>query len=78
MHGQKKELMIEWVLEKAGTDRTLLENIKERKMGYYGHISRRLDNSLEKDLIQGATTGGRERGRPMALHGWTTFEPGLE
>ena len=54
----------EWVLEKAGADRTLLANIKERKMGYYGHMIRKPDGSLEKALIQGATPGGRGRGRP--------------
>jgi len=54
----------EWVLEKAGVDRTLMANIKERKMGYYGHIIRKPAGSFEKDLIQGTTSGGRGRGRP--------------
>jgi len=54
----------EWVLKKAGVDRMLLSNIKERKMGYYGHIIRKKGNCLEKDLIQGTMPGGRGRGRP--------------
>jgi len=68
----------EWVLDKAGTHRQLLANVKARKMTYFGHILRKNDVCLEKDLIQGTLPGGRRRGKPRTswignLTSWTTM-----
>jgi len=37
-----------WVLEQAGVNRSLLANVKSRKLRYFGHIIRGEDKSLEK------------------------------
>ena len=42
--------------------------IRERKLKYFGHIMRR-ENSIEKQIIQGAVEGHRGRGRPTTA--WT-------
>lgn len=47
----------EWILKTAGTERTLLATVKERKLAYYGHILRKETGCLEKDMIQGTTPG---------------------
>ena len=54
----------EWVLEKACASRELLESVKRRKMSYFGHIMRKADPCLEKDVIEGTTPGRRRKGRP--------------
>jgi len=48
----------EWVLNKAGVKRELLDTIKARKLAYYGHTT------LEKEIMQGTMPGARRRGRP--------------
>ena len=53
----------EWVLKTAGVERSLLTSVKERKLGYYGHVMRK-EGDLEKAIIQGTTPGSRARGRP--------------
>ena len=40
----------------------LLNNIKARKMKYFGHIKRH--DSIEKVIFEGAVPGKRKRGRP--------------
>lgn len=54
----------EWVLKTAGVERSLLASVKERKLGYYGHVLRKEGDCLEKEIIQGTTPGSRARGRP--------------
>ena len=54
----------EWVLEEAGVERSLLKTVKERKLGYFGHIMRREGICLEKVIMQGTMPGNRKRGRP--------------
>jgi len=54
----------EWVLNKAGVNRELLDTVKTRKLAYYGHTMRKQGNCLEKEIMQGTTPGVRRRGRP--------------
>ena len=51
----------EWVLNKAGVKRELLDTVKARKLAYYGHTMRK---RLEKEIMQGTMPGARRRGRP--------------
>jgi len=44
----------EWVLNKAGVKRELLDTVKARKQG----------SCLEKEIMQGTMPGARRRGRP--------------
>ena len=54
----------EWVLNKAGVKRELLDAVKARKLAYYGHNMRKQGSCLEKEITQGTTPGARRRGRP--------------
>jgi len=54
----------EWVLNKAGVKRELLDTVKARKLAYYGHTMRKQRNCLEKEIMQGTMPGARRRGRP--------------
>ena len=53
----------EWVLNKAGVKRELLDTVKARKLAYYGHTITKQGN-LEKEIMQGTMPGARRRGRP--------------
>jgi len=39
----------EWVLNKAGVKRELLDTVKARKLAYYGHTMRKQGNCLETE-----------------------------
>ena len=56
----------EWALQSAGTERQLLKSVKKRKMTYFGHIMKKNDKCLEKEIIQGrpTTPSSRAKGRP--------------
>ena len=54
----------EWVLNKAGVKRELLDTVKARKLAYYGHTMRKQGSCLEKEIMQGTMPGARRRGRP--------------
>ena len=54
----------EWVLNKAGVKRKLLDTVKARKLAYYGHTMRKQGSCLEKEIMQGTMPGARRRGRP--------------
>jgi len=54
----------EWVVNKAGVKRELLDTAKARKLAYYGHIMRKQGSCLEKEIMQGTMPGARRRGRP--------------
>ena len=41
-------------------EKELLQQVKRRKLTYYGHITRKM-NCLEKDLNEGRTPGYRTR-----------------
>ena len=59
----------EWVLNKAGVKRELLDTVKARKLAYYGHTMRKQRSCLEKEIMQGTMHEG-EKGH--ARPGWTT------
>jgi len=54
----------EWVLNKAGVKRELLDNAKARKLSYCGQTMRKQGSCLEKEIMQGTMSGARRRGRP--------------
>jgi len=54
----------EWLLNKAGVKRELLDTVKARKLAYYGHTTRKQGSCLEKEIMQGTMPGARGRGRP--------------
>jgi len=54
----------EWVLNKAGVRKELLDSVKARKLAYYGHTMRKQGSWLEKEIMQGTMPGARRRGRP--------------
>jgi len=54
----------EWVVNKAGVKRELLDTIKARKLAYCGHIMRKQGSCLEKEIMLGTMLGARRRGKP--------------
>jgi len=42
----------EWILNKAGVKRELLDIVKARKLAYYGHTMRKQGSSLEKEICK--------------------------
>jgi len=50
----------EWVLNKAGVKRELVDTVKARMLAYYGYTMRK----QEKEIMQGTMPGARRRGRP--------------
>jgi len=53
----------EWIRNKVGVKRKLLDTVKARKLAYYGHTMRKQGSYLEKEM-QGRMPGARRRGRP--------------
>ncbi|KAI5735920.1 hypothetical protein M8J77_024255 [Diaphorina citri] len=45
----------------------LMNTIKERKLKFAGHILRRPEGTLLKDVMEGTIGGARPRGRPRIL-----------
>jgi len=41
----------EWVLNKTGVKKELLNTVKARKLAYYGHTMRKQGSCLEKEII---------------------------
>ena len=52
----------EWIMEKIGPCRRLLDNIDDRKLRFLGHLARA--DGLTKDLLFGTIPGKRGLGRP--------------
>ena len=50
----------EWVLNKAGLKREVLDIVKARKLAYYGHTMRKQGSCLEKEIMQGTMSGARK------------------
>ena len=48
----------------AAVEQYLVQSIKERKLKYCGHVLRKQEESLEKDILEGTMPGTRRRGRP--------------
>jgi len=71
MKGLRKVLRIswtakktnEWVLNRVGVKRELLDTVKARKLAYCGHTMRKQGSCLEKEMMQGTMPGARRRGR---------------
>jgi len=68
----------EWVFNKAGVKRKLLDTVKARKLAYCGHTIRKQGGCLEKEIMQGTMPGARRRGRPRTawmdnIKTWTGF-----
>ena len=65
-------LRIPWAVKVANIDvwerlqenSELLQSVKIRKLGYFGHIIRQETLSIEKVVITGLVPGKRSRGRP--------------
>jgi len=54
----------EWVVNKAGVKRELLDTVKARKLTYYGHTMRKQGSCLDEKMMQGTMPGACRRGRP--------------
>ena len=60
----------EWVLNieeterETETKRQLLESIRKSKLTYFGHMMRKKEESLQKEIIQWNMLDARTRGRP--------------
>jgi len=54
----------EWVLNKAGAKRELLDTVNARKLAYIDHTTRKQGSCLKKEIMQGTMSGARRRGRP--------------
>jgi len=61
----------EWVLNKAGVKRELLDTVKARKLAYCGHTMTKQVSCLEIDIMQSTMPGAR-RQEDQARPGWTT------
>ena len=69
MKGLRKSLWVpwiakktnEWVLNKPGVSRELLNTVKSRKLAYYGNTMRKQGSRLEKEIMQGTMPGARLR-----------------
>jgi len=47
----------QWVLNKAGVRRKLLDTVKAKKLAYYGHTMRKQGSCLEEKIMQGTMPG---------------------
>ena len=66
----------EWVVDKAGANRELLDIVKARKLACHYHTMRKQVSCLEKEIMQGTMSGARRRGRPRTawmdnINTWT-------
>jgi len=59
----------EWVLNKAGVKRELLDTIKARKLAYCGHTMRKQGSRLEKAERDNARNNARCTQARKATHG---------
>ena len=72
MKGLRKTLWVswtakktnEWVDNKAGVKRELLDTVKARKLAYYVHTMRKQGSCLEKEIINRTMPRACRRGRP--------------
>jgi len=54
----------EWILNKAGVKRELLDTVKAKKLAYCGHTMRKQGSCLEKEIMQTTMLDARRQGRP--------------
>ena len=67
----------EWLLNKAGVKRELLDAVKARKLAYYGYTMRKQGSCLEKEIMQEqyqVHANEEDHARP----GWTTSRRGQD
>ena len=57
----------EWVHNKAGVKRKLLDTVKAKKLAYYGHTVRKQGSGMDKKIMRGTMPGARRRGRPRTV-----------
>jgi len=62
----------EWVLNKAGVKRVLLDTVKARKLACYGHTMRKQGSCLEKEIMQGTICQVHAGEEGHARPGWTS------
>jgi len=62
-HGQQKKTN-EWVLNKAGVKRELLDIVKARKLAYYGHTMKKQGSCLGKEIMQRKMPDACRQGNP--------------
>jgi len=67
----------ERVLEAAEVERDLFNLIKRRKLSYFGHVLRKEENCLQKEIMQGTVPGARKQGRPE-MRWYNNIGNGLE
>jgi len=65
----------EWVPDKAGVKRELLDTVKAMKLAYYGHTMRKQGSRLENEIMQGTMHAGEE---DHARPGWRTSRSGQD
>ena len=65
----------EWVLNKDGVNRELLDTVKARKLACNGHTTRKQESCLEKEILQGTMPGARRRGRARTARMDSTDSP---
>ena len=63
-------------MEKAETERNLLESVVARKLGFFGHIVRKTADCLEKEIMEGSLPG-KEHGEDQEQLGRTISKHGL-
>ena len=51
----------EWILNKAGVKRELLDIVKARNIAHYGHTMRKQGSCLEKEIMQGTMPGAHRQ-----------------
>ena len=54
-------------MNKVGVQRKLLDNVKARKLEYYGHSIRKQGSCLEKEIMQGTMPDARRGERPRTV-----------
>ena len=53
--------LLQWILNKAGVKRELLDTVKAKKLAYCGQSMRKQGSCLEKEIRQGTMPGARRR-----------------
>ena len=67
----------EWVLNKAGVKRELLDTVKARKLANYGHTIRKQGSCLEKKIMKGTMPGARRRDHAEDRDKWRKYVHGV-
>src|SRR6218665_69179 len=60
----KQKITNDEIRKRMGSERNILQRIKERKLNLFGHICRIEDSRLVKEVVFGEMKGKTKRGRP--------------